>query len=123
MPYPFSHLSARRRDGCVSSRAKSPTSSRVEVSRCFGGSLRGTSKAMNQLKMQQQSIVALFEQGWSKRRMARELGLEGDLSRAYHWMQRQVPCWSRIESNPNAYHSINKFSITPGAEIDAGCHV
>ena len=32
---------------------------------------------MNQLKVnQQQSIVALFEQGWSKRRIARELGLD-----------------------------------------------
>lgn len=32
---------------------------------------------MNQLKVnQQQSIIALFEQGWSKRRIARELGLD-----------------------------------------------
>ncbi len=37
----------------------------------------GTPKAMNQLKVnQQQSIIALFEQGWSKRRIARELGLD-----------------------------------------------
>lgn len=39
---------------------------------------------MNQLKVnQQQSIVALFEQGWSKRRIARELGLDRLTVRRY----------------------------------------
>jgi transposase len=44
----------------------------------------GTPKAMNQLKVnQQQSIIALFEQGWSKRRVARELGLDRLTVRRY----------------------------------------
>lgn len=39
---------------------------------------------MNQLKVnQQQSIIALFEQGWSKRRIARELGLDRLTVRRY----------------------------------------
>ena len=39
---------------------------------------------MNQLKVnQQQTIVALFEQGWSKRRIARELGLDRLTVRRY----------------------------------------
>ena len=37
----------------------------------------GTPGAMNQLKVnQQQSIIALHAQGWSKRRIARELGVD-----------------------------------------------
>ena len=32
---------------------------------------------MNQLKVkEQQAIIALYEQGWSKRKIARELGLD-----------------------------------------------
>ena len=39
---------------------------------------------MNQLKVnQQQTIVALFEQGWSKRRIARELGVDRLTVRRY----------------------------------------
>jgi hypothetical protein len=39
---------------------------------------------MNQLKVnRQQSIVALFEQGWSKRRIARELALDRATVRKY----------------------------------------
>lgn len=40
--------------------------------------------AMNQLKVhQQQTIVALHEQGWSQRRIARELGLDRKTVRRY----------------------------------------
>ena len=39
---------------------------------------------MNQLKVnQQQTIVALHERGWSKRRIARELGLDRVTVRKY----------------------------------------
>ena len=42
-----------------------------------GVPVSGTLGAMYQLKVnQQQSIVALHEQGWSGRRIARELGLD-----------------------------------------------
>ena len=44
----------------------------------------GMLRAMNQLKVhQQQSIVALHEQGWSKRKIARELGLDRVTVRKY----------------------------------------
>ncbi len=42
------------------------------------------SGAMNQLKVnQQQTIIALCERGWSKRKIARELGLDRVTVRKY----------------------------------------
>ena len=39
---------------------------------------------MNQLKVkEQQAIIALYEQGWSKRKIARELGLDRLTVRLY----------------------------------------
>jgi Homeodomain-like domain len=39
---------------------------------------------MNQLKVkEQQAIIALYEQGWSKRKIARELGLDRLTARRY----------------------------------------
>ena len=44
----------------------------------------GNTVAMNELKVNRQhSILSLFEQGWSKRRIARELGVDRATIRKY----------------------------------------
>ena len=75
---------------------------------------------MNQLKVnQQQTIVALFEQGWSKRRIARELGVDRlTVRRCLAAADPKSPTDPRTGSNPQ-----NPNSPTPhpgcGAELDS----
>jgi transposase len=62
---------------------------------------------MNQLKVnQQQSIIALFEQGWSKRRIARELGVDRLTVRRYlATAQAKSPTYPRTGSDSQTSNS------------------
>jgi transposase len=65
---------------------------------------------MNQLKVnQQQSILILYEQGWSKRRIARQLGLDRATVRKY-----LVGADAKPATNPHTGSVVDLASKSPG---------
>jgi len=65
---------------------------------------------MNQLKVnQQQSIIILYEQGWSKRRIARQLGLDRATVRKY-----LVGAGAKPATNPHTGSAVELTSKSPG---------
>ena len=69
---------------------------------------------MNQLKVKdQQSIVALYERGWSKRRIARELGIDRLTVRRYLAAAAKSP-------TPQTGSSGEGGAKSPGVQIGSG---
>lgn len=82
----------------------------------------GKLSGQNQLKVnQQQSIIALFEQGWSKRRIARELGLDRLTVRRYLAVAAAKSPAPRTGSGPESLCGPHQNEIK--AALEAGLSV